>query len=392
MLAADGAEAHGLVVPTLSGELRDRLRRLVPGAASADNPLDLGAGATPAAFATTAEAIAGSGEVDALVLIIIGTKANAPDEILDALAGAVDADPGLPVAAVVIGGGDRPTLGNRAVPVYPMPERAVTALGHAAAYGAWRRAPLGRRPDLGGIDAARARSVVQAVRPGWQSYEGAAAILSAYGIPLTTTVTAYDATAAVIAAETAGYPVVLKSADPDLVHKTDTGGVALGLTDADAVRAAFDRVAAAGRPAAGVLVQHQVKAPIELVAGLVHDPVFGSVVMVGLGGVHTDVLGDRALRLVPLTDLDAGRMWRDLRSAPLLRGHRGDPPVDTAAVEDLLLRLGRLAEDLPEVAELDLNPVLAGPDGVVAVDAKLRLAPVGAEPDPVLRRLAARDA
>ncbi len=114
-------------------------------------------------------------------------------------------------------------------------------------------------------------------------------------------------------------------------------------------------------------------------------------VLLGLGGVHTDLLGDRALRLVPMTDLDAGRMWRSLRAAPLLTGYRGTPPVDTAALEDLLLRLGRLAEDFPEVAELDLNPVLAGPDGVVAVDAKLRLAPVGAEPDPLLRRLSAAE-
>ena len=126
-------------------------------------------------------------------------------------------------------------------------------------------------------------------------------------------------------------------------------------------------------------------------AGIAHDPQFGSVVLLGPGGVQTDLLGDRALRLVPMTDLDAGRMWRGLRAAPLLTGYRGAPAVDTAALEDLLLRLGRLAEDLPEVAELDLNPVLAGPDGVVAVDAKLRLAPVGAEPDPLLRRLNAAE-
>jgi acyl-CoA synthetase (NDP forming) len=205
----------------------------------------------------------------------------------------------------------------------------------------------------------------------------------------TTTVT--DETAAVAAAEAAGYPVVLKSADPDLVHKSDAGGVQLNLADADAIRLAFRAVAAAGRRDAGVLVQRQVTAPVELVAGIVHDSLFGSVVMLGLGGVRTDLLGDRALRLVPMTDLDAGRMWRSLRAAPLLTGFRGAEPVDTAALEDLLLRLGRLAEDVPEVAELDLNPVLAGPDGVIAVDAKLRLAPVGAEPDPILRQLRAAD-
>jgi acyl-CoA synthetase (NDP forming) len=270
----------------------------------------------------------------------------------------------------------------------------VRALGAAAEYAAWRRQPLGRRPELPGVDAAAARTLVEltlADGEGWQDYESTAAILGAYGIVVLPAATATTAAEAARAADRLGYPVVLKSADPDLVHKTDSGGVRLDLYGPGAVRHAFKPVAAAGRPGTGVLVQRQVDAPVELVAGVAHDPLFGSVVLLGLGGVHTDLLGDRALRLVPMTDLDAGRMWRSLRAAPLLTGYRGSPPVDTAALEDLLLRLGRLAEDLPEVAELDLNPVMAGPAGVVAVDAKLRLAPVGAEPDPLLRRLSAAE-
>jgi acyl-CoA synthetase (NDP forming) len=124
-----------------------------------------------------------------------------------------------------------------------------------------------------------------------------------------------------------------------------------------------------------------------MVAGIVHDPLFGSLVMVGLGGVHTDLFADRSFRLVPMTDRDAARMWRSLRAAPLLTGYRGSPRVNTAAVEDLLLRLGRLAEELPEAAELDLNPVLVSADGLAIVDAKMRLADVGPEPDAVLRHL-----
>ncbi|MET0420015.1 MAG: acetate--CoA ligase family protein, partial [Actinoplanes sp.] len=294
-------------------------------------------------------------------------------------------------AAVLIGGDEETTvLGARAAPVYDLPERAVRALAHAAAYAEWRRQPLGRHPQLTGIDTDTARATVdQAIAEGggWQSYQRTTDILDTYGISVLRAITATSATAAVLAAEQVGWPVVLKSADPDLVHKTDTGGVRLGLTAAEQVREAFDAVTAAGRAGAGVLVQHQVAAPVELVAGVAHDPLFGSVVLLGLGGVHTDLLGDRALRLVPMTDLDAGRMWHDLRAAPLLTGYRGSPPIDTTALEDLLLRLARLAEDLPEVAELDLNPVLASPDGVVAVDAKLRLAPAGAEPDAVLRAL-----
>ncbi len=393
VLAADAAEVHGLRVPPLSPPLRRRLAELVPGSASTDNPLDLGAGASPFAFAAAAAAVAESGEVDALLLVVIATRANAPTAILATLGRVVDDHPDLAVAIVLVGAPEEePTLGKRGAPIFGLPERAVAALAHASSYAAWRRRPLGKRPELSGVDSERGRRLVDAALaadPGWQPYDRTAAILAAYGVPVLATETVADEAGAVAAAESAGYPVVVKSADPDLVHKSDTGGVRLGLTNADAVRAAFRVVNAAGRPGAGALVQRQISASVELVAGLVHDPLFGSVVMLGLGGVQTDLLGDRALRLVPMMDLDAGRMWRSLRAAPLLTGYRGADPVDTAALEDLLLRLGRLAEDMPEVAELDLNPVLAGPAGVIAVDAKLRLAPVGAEPDTTLRRLRA---
>ncbi|GAA3340799.1 hypothetical protein GCM10020358_29720 [Amorphoplanes nipponensis] len=240
------------------------------------------------------------------------------------------------------------------------------------------------------MDADRAAALVrEALAEGstWLPYERTAAILAAYGITILPAAVTHTGRQAVAAADRIGYPVVMKSADPALVHKSDTGGVRLGLADAAAVARQYDTVAAAGQTGRGVLVQRQVSAPVELLAGLAHDRLFGSVVLLGLGGVRTELFGDRALRLVPVTDLDAGRMWRGLRCAPLLTGYRGAAPVDTAALEDLVLRLGRLAEDLPEIAELDLNPVLAGPDGVVAVDAKLRLAPVSGEPDAVTRRL-----
>ncbi len=192
--------------------------------------------------------------------------------------------------------------------------------------------------------------------------------------------------AAVAAADELGYPAVLKSGDPDLVHKSDIGGVQLGLADRTAVADAYGRIiAAAGDPR--VVVQRQEKSGVELVAGIAHDPVFGSVVMCGLGGVHTELFRDRTLRLLPLTDLDAASMWRTLRSAALLTGYRGSPAVDTAAWEEVLLRLGRLAEELPEVAELDINPVIARPDGVSVVDVKVRLSATVDEPDPTLRAL-----
>jgi len=223
---------------------------------------------------------------------------------------------------------------------------------------------------------------------GWQPHSRIADVLGHYGIPVVPTVTATGERAVVAEASRLGYPVALKAADPNLVHKSDIGAVKLRLTDDDSVRTAYrDLATALGADEPAVLVQPMATGQVELVAGIVHDPLFGSLVMVGLGGVHTDLFADRAFRLVPMTDRDGGRMWRSLRAAPLLTGYRGSPRVNTAAVEDLLLRLGRLAEELPEVAELDLNPVLVSMDGAVVIDAKMRLAEVGAEPDATLRQL-----
>jgi len=388
VLAADAAEAEGLTVPAQ--------------VAGVDNPFDLGAGATPEALSGELTVIAESGQVDGVLAIVAATRTNDPPALRAAIAAVADEHPQLPIAVVVLGGGEvtavspRPAhhpqpVGARRLPVYDLPERAVRAIGHAARYAAWRREPLGSRPELAGVDTAAGRAAVRsalASGQGWQTYERIAPILSAYGIPLLGSRTVRSAVEAMAAADELGYPVVLKAADPQLVHKSDIGAVYLGLGGPEAVDAAYRAIAAVvGQPTPAVLVQPMASGTVELVAGIVHDPLFGSLVMAGLGGVHTDLLGDRTFRLVPMTDLDAGRMWRSLRGAPLLTGYRGAPQVDTGAVEDLLLRLGRLAEEQPEIAELDLNPVLVGPDAAVVVDAKLRLAPTGEEPDPHLRRL-----
>jgi acyl-CoA synthetase (NDP forming) len=391
VLAADVAERAGLRVPVLSGPLRARLAALTPEGTGGDNPLDLGAATTPGALADALDALAGSGEADCVLLVVAATRANDVTALLSAVADTADRHAGLPLAVVLLGPGGPSAVGHRHAPVFDLPERAVRALGHAARYAAWRRQPLEEPPALPGIDPPAARAVVAAALSaggGWQPYGTAAEILRAYGIGVLPTITATGVTRAVAAAGRLGYPVALKAADPDLVHKSDIGGVLLGLTGPGRVRSAYGQLARAlDTPRPPVLVQPMAAGTVELVAGVVHDPLFGSLVMLGLGGVHTDLLGDRAFRLVPVTDADADRMWRSLRAAPLLTGYRGAEPVRTGAVADLLLRLGRLAEDLPEVAELDLNPVLAGPTGVVAVDAKLRLATVGHEPDAGLRRL-----
>jgi acyl-CoA synthetase (NDP forming)/GNAT superfamily N-acetyltransferase len=391
VLATDDADTAGLAVPELPAALRAQIAEMAPAAATVANPIDLGAAANPAAVTATIRAVAASGAVDAILVAFAATLANDVPGVLAAIADASDAIE-LPVAVVLLGVPQPPTsLGTRRAPVYPLPEQAIRALGHAARYAAWRATPLGTRPELPGINEPAARELVAvalAAGDGWQSPAFAADLLSRYGIPTAAGRVVAGADEAAAAASALGFPVVLKAADPNLVHKSDIGAVRLDLRDEAAVRAAYAGIATAlGQEAPPVLVQRQLPTGVELVAGIVHDPLFGSLVMLGLGGVHTDLFADRALRLLPLTDADAAGMWHGLRAARLLTGYRGAPPVDTAAIEELTLRLARLAEDLPEVAELDLNPVLAGPDGVVAVDVKLRLAAVGDEPDAAVRAL-----
>jgi acyl-CoA synthetase (NDP forming)/GNAT superfamily N-acetyltransferase len=392
VLAADAADSAALAVPELSGPVQNLIRAAAPGAAGVGNPIDLGAEATPAALAASVAALASSGEVDAVVVTFVATRTNDVRGALSALAAAVDDAPGLPVAITVVGAADAPTtVGTRRAPVYPLAEDAVRALGHAARYAAWRRAPLGTRPRLSDVDTTTARRIVASALDaggGWQPAEVARELLDCYRIPVVVTQRAVDAASTVAAADMVGYPVVVKAAAPDLVHKSDVGAVRLNLADADAVRRAYRDIGAAlGERSPAVVVQPMAAPGVELVAGVVHDRLFGSLVMVGLGGVYTDLLADRAFRLLPVTDRDAASMWRSLRGAPLLTGYRGASPADTGAVEDLLLRIGRLAEELPEVAELDLNPILAGPKSVMAVDVKLRLAPAVGEPDPYLRAM-----
>ena len=184
-----------------------------------------------------------------------------------------------------------------------------------------------------------------------------------------------------------GGPVALKAEVPGLVHKSDAGAVLLGLEGREAAREGFDSLAArfAGN-FSGVLVQPMITGGTELIIGVVQEPVFGPLVVFGLGGVATEVLGDHAARLAPLTTTDADDLIHSIRAAPLLLGHRGQPPADVAALRDALLRISRLADDLPQVAELDLNPVIARSDGVTAVDVRIRVT-THRQADPFLRQL-----
>jgi len=261
------------------------------------------------------------------------------------------------------------------VPGYGYPEAAVRALGRAAERGEWLRRPAGTTPELE-RDCDEARSVVRealAAGGGWLDDGQSRRLLEAYGIPLVREVGAANSTEAVRAARELGYPVVLKTAEPG-AHKTEQGGVVLDLGDDDAVRAAAEKI---GGP---LLVQPFVRGGTELLAGALQDPVFGPLVAFGPGGVLAELIGEAQFRIAPLSFADADDLVTTGKAGTLVAGFRGKPPADAGALVDLVLRLARLAEDLPEVAELDLNPVLGLSAGCVVVDARVRVLPVEQAP------------
>ena len=406
VLAADACTDEGLQVATLAKPVQRRLRGLLPAGAAVAGPVDTTAAVGVDAFRSALEEVAADDGVDAVLAAIV------PTAIADLTLALRAARVRKPLAAAVLdqaeavrmlpqsGDGPPPADGEAradargpgVLPGYAYPENAARALAHAVRYHAWRQAERGTVPALDGVRAADARALVSAFlagvpEGGWLLPDAVSELLSCYQIPLVPSRPARSAADAVAAAAAFGGPVVLKAEVHGLVHKSDAGAVKLDLHGAGEVRAAYDELAATfGSELDGVLVEPMLGDGVEVLVGVVQEPVFGPLVVFGLGGVATEVLGDHVTRLTPLTDADAAALIHGVRAAPLLLGHRGKPPADIAALAGILLRVSRLADDLPELAELDLNPVIARPGGAVAVDARIRISP--AQPhDPFLRKL-----
>jgi acyl-CoA synthetase (NDP forming) len=374
VLAADACAAHGLTMTALAQETTATLAGLLPATASLTNPVDTTAVVSDEVFAGCVTAVTGDPNVDAVLAVGAPTAVNDP---LDALARLAPTE--TPLVAVGAAQAESirvatPETGPP-VPMFADAGRAVAALAAAVRYGQWRARPAGNLPDLPGFDVAVARRIATAhvtgARGGWLDPVTAAELLATAGIDTGQAVLAAGVEEAEAARRRFGVPVALKAVVPDLVHRTDKGGVELGVTDADGLAAAYGRLAGRfGAELTGVLVQPMAAPGVEVLVGVVSDPMFGPLVVFGAGGVQSDLWNDRAARLVPLTDVDAAEMIGSVRVAELLRGFRGAPPADTDALRDLLLRIGRLAEMVPEIAELDLNPVLVHPDGYTLVDAR----------------------
>jgi acyl-CoA synthetase (NDP forming)/GNAT superfamily N-acetyltransferase len=392
VLAADACADVGLKAAVLGSQVQDGLRRLLPPGAVVAGPVDTTAAVPPGVFRRCLEQVAADAGVDAVLALTV------PTAVADPAPAACQAAVSKPLVLCVLSQAEAVRLlpggpGTAGpVPAYAYPVSAARALAHAARYGAWRARVPGQVPALAGLRADQARTLIgdfleHSPEGGWLSPQQAAGLLDCYGIPLVASRAVTGEEAAVRAASQLAGPVVLKADVPGLVHKTDAGAVQLDLHGPGEVRAGYRALAArfATRMSA-VLVQPMIAAGTEVIIGVVQEPVFGPLIVFGLGGVATDVLADRSARLTPLTDTDAAALIRSIRAAPLLLGYRGTPAADLAALQDILLRVSRLADDLPQVAELDLNPVIARPDGAHVVDARVRVLPART-PDPYLRRL-----
>lgn len=393
VLATDACAGAGLELATLSGATQAVIAEAAGPNAAVTNPVDLVASATPAIFETAVAAALGDDGVDAVVVIATPTFAAQPDEVGVAI-GRAAAGTDKPVVAGFLAWPEMPPLLSDDVPAFAAPEPAVRALGRAADYGEWRRRDPGTVPELDGIDVDAAQEVIDGVLRAdpsgrWLDPDEVDRLLGAFGLPLVSTRTVDSAAAAVEAADQLGYPVVVKASGPKILHKSDVDGVHLDLRTGDEVEAAVAAMhARLGDDLTGVVVQPQVAAGVEMIVGVTHDPLFGPLVMAGLGGIAVELLGDRGFRIVPVTDRDAAELVRSLRGAPLLFGYRGRPPADVDAFERVILRTARLAGELPEVAEVDLNPVIVSATGATVVDARVRVAPPPRPPGLAARHMA----
>jgi len=399
IMASDACETYGLELAPLAEATTKALRAFLPPEASVRNPVDMIASATPESFEKTVRLLLTDPNVDALLAIYVPPIVTTPVQVASAILNGSRAaaaeleskgEPSKPVLSCFMGTHGVPegmrSLQTGHIPSYPFPESAAMALARVVRYARWKAAPEGVEPEFKDFDVDGALAVVKhAARRAstgnttMLSNEEVRALLKAAGLPQVPEEVCVTAGAAAQHAKRMGFPVAVKLASTTLTHKTDVGGVVLGLTSEEEVRRAFAEI---GRrldekglrdQMEGVTVQPMVNDGVEVIVGMSQDPSFGPVLMFGLGGVFVEVLRDVAFRVCPVTDRDARELIRDVHGFRLLEGWRGTPPSDTLALEQVILRLSKLVQAVPQIQELDLNPikVLAGGRGCVIVDARV---------------------
>ncbi len=385
IMASDACERAGLRLASFSKETIDQLRARLPATANLYNPVDVIGDASPGRYDLALQAVLSDSNVDgALVLLTPQAVTNVAETAEVILKAAADSPK--PIFASFMGGpavveGTR-SLTSRGIPSYPFPERAVSSFAAMSHYRRWlERKP--QPPEPLKVDAQSARTALnEAKRLGRSllSDMEARRVIEAYGLPTPDSRLAGSADEAVKAAADIGYPAVMKIVSPDILHKTDIGGVRVGLESPEAVRSAYIEIVENARrlmPEAqilGVAVQTMARGR-EVILGVSRDPQFGPLLMFGLGGVYVEVLKDVSFRVAPITQLDAMDMIHEIRSYPLLVGVRGEKTADIQAIVGCLLRLSQLVTDFPQIMELDINPLMVGEagKGAIAVDCRMRI-------------------
>jgi acetyltransferase len=384
ILATDAIERNGLKLARFDPERLRALEQFLPDAASAANPVDLLGDARADRYAFALDQIVGDPEVDAILVLVTPQATTDMERTAEVIVEAA-AKSTVPVLACVMGqaslGSGQEILSRGGVPRFPFPERAARALYAMKRYRGFQAEPLPEYEAFE-VDRQQVTAAIESVRSSGRVTMGdfeSREILAAYRFQVPDTELAENAEQAVEIANRLGYPVVLKVASPDILHKTDVGGVRVGLEDPQAVRDAFDLITYRAEryvPEArlwGCLVQKMALPGLEVLIGMVRDPQFGPLVTFGLGGIYVEVLKDAAFRLAPFSRAEAEAMLGEIRATALLEGVRGQPPVDREALIDALLRVGQLVTDFPEIDELDINPFMVYEQGQGGMALDMRL-------------------
>ncbi len=386
ILAADALESRGLELPEFSAEFRARLESQLPAEASSRNPVDMIAGATADDFRHVVSEVLDSGEVDALMVIYVPTSRTGMAEIGRAVREVAEEYTGdTTILSVFMQSEQISSLMSseiETVPTFPFPENAARALARVVRHGEWLLRDPGELPEFDDLDVEGAKMVVadalariDSDEAGWLEPDEVDALLGSFGIALPASRIADTEEQAVAAARDIDGPVALKVISESALHKSDVGGVLLDVEGDEAVREGFAAVVAAVDEHEGVLVQEMVDGGHEILIGMTEDPNFGPMLVYGLGGVYVELLKDVAFRLNPLTDADATEMIEEIKGADLLKGYRNMPLGDREALKEALLRVSAMVTALPEIVDMDLNPVkvLEPGKGVRVVDARIKV-------------------
>ena len=372
----------------LGGGVRAELALRLPKIAALSNPLDMTADVGADQYRETLRTLLANPEVDGALVIATPTGTMTGELVAQAILDAKRSSEKA-IVACLFGLTDLSHevefLEGQGVPTFTFPEEAIQGLGSLARFHAWRTRPRTEYRTFPVEEAVVRQTLAESQSAGVTVLPEYAArsLLSAYGISFPKVVRVTRVDEAVRAADGIGYPVVLKVASPDISHKTDVGGVAVGIEDGEQLRGAWERMERSVKSAAptarveGFEVEAQIQGGKEVLVGVQRDPDFGPIVVFGMGGIYVEVLRDVTFRLAPVRPLSVQRMVESIKSFALLKGVRGEAPSDLDALEEAIERISQLATDLPQVVELDLNPLIVRPkgQGVVAVDARVVLAP-----------------